>query len=235
MMESPSPFLSQLFLSPEGSPFSIPDALLAMTITTLLCFVLAHTYRTTHRGTGYSQSLPATMFLVGIATSIVMMIIGSNIARAFSLVGALSIIRFRTAVKDPRDTGFLFAAIVAGMGCGTQFYMAVILMCVFLSVLMKVLFYFDFGVQGTLDVVLRVSTREDGTAEQDVEASLEKALSHPVRRLHRISEVEEGCVTSVFVLEKPGPAEVEAVEQELRKIEGVLRLSVYETDQHAPV
>ncbi len=117
-------FFDQLFRTAESDIFTFGDVATSMVMSTLLTFVLAHVYRQTHRGTSYSQSFLVTMFLMAVTTSVVMLIIGSNIARAFSLVGALSIIRFRTAVKDSRDTGYLFAAMVVGMGCGTQFYLA---------------------------------------------------------------------------------------------------------------
>lgn len=94
-------FLSQLFRSDEVL-FGLADVLLALVVSTILCLMLGYVYRRTHRGTSYSQSFLVTLFLMGITTAVVMMVIGSNIARAFSLVGALSIIRFRTAVKDPR-------------------------------------------------------------------------------------------------------------------------------------
>ena len=98
-------FLDQLFKPSATELFGPTDLFLAMTVAALLTFVLGSVYRYTHRGTSYSQSFLVTLFLMAVATSVVMMIIGSNIARAFSLVGALSIIRFRTAVKDSRDTG----------------------------------------------------------------------------------------------------------------------------------
>jgi uncharacterized membrane protein YhiD involved in acid resistance len=60
---------------------------------------------------------------MAVTVSIIMLVIGSNIARAFSLVGALSIIRFRTAIKDPRDVAFLFMTMAVGMACGTGFFM----------------------------------------------------------------------------------------------------------------
>jgi uncharacterized membrane protein YhiD involved in acid resistance len=60
---------------------------------------------------------------MGMVTSLIMLIIGSNIARAFSLVGALSVIRFRNAVKETRDVGFMFFAMAVGMACGTRFYL----------------------------------------------------------------------------------------------------------------
>ena len=115
-------FLDKLLQTAEPDMFSAPDLMLAMCVSALLAYVLAHVYRHTHRGTSYSQSFLVTLFIMSVATAVVMLIIGSNIARAFSLVGALSVIRFRTAVKDARDTGYLFAAMIAGMGCGTQFY-----------------------------------------------------------------------------------------------------------------
>ena len=99
-----APWIEALFPPGGADLFSATDLLLAMVTAALLSFVLSAVYRHTHRGTSYSQSLLVTMVLMAVATSVVMLIIGSNIARAFSLVGALSIIRFRTAVKDPKDT-----------------------------------------------------------------------------------------------------------------------------------
>ena len=130
---------------------------MAMVMSTLLTFVFAHVYRQTHRGTSYSQSFLVTMFLMAVTTSVVMLIIGSNIARAFSLVGALSIIRFRTAVKDARDTGYLFASMVVGMGCGTQFYLASISMTAFVSALMLGLYVSDYGLKRKLESILRIT------------------------------------------------------------------------------
>ena len=119
MNDASNTLLEKLFQPSPTEVFGTGDLLMAMLVSSLLCLALANFYRYTHRGTSYSQSFMITLFAMSVCTAVVMMIIGSNIARAFSLVGALSIIRFRTAVKDPRDTGYLFAAMVAGMGCGT--------------------------------------------------------------------------------------------------------------------
>ncbi len=87
-----------------------------------MCLLVAWTYRATHRGPAYSQSYVHTLILLGLGASFVMLIIGSSIARAFTLVGALSIVRFRHAVRETRDIGFVFMVIVVGMACGTQAY-----------------------------------------------------------------------------------------------------------------
>ena len=101
-----------------------------MVLTIVLSFVLtmmiAFVYRATHRGTSYSQSFVQTLIILSMVVGVVMLIIGSNIARAFTLVGALSIVRFRNAVKETRDVGFIFFAMAIGMACGTRFYLLAI-------------------------------------------------------------------------------------------------------------
>jgi hypothetical protein len=82
---------------------------------------------------------------MGIIVSVIMLIIGSNIARAFSLVGALSIIRFRTAVKNPMDVGYLFFSMAVGMACGTQFYDIAIVTTFFISAVIIFLTVTNFG------------------------------------------------------------------------------------------
>lgn len=104
------------------SVFSMWDVALAIALSFLLALVIAKTYKETHRGISYSQSFVQTVVLMTMVVSVIMLIIGSNLARAFSLVGALSIVRFRNAVKESRDVGFVFFAMAVGMACGTRFY-----------------------------------------------------------------------------------------------------------------
>ena len=83
--------------------FSVLDVVLAMTLSFVLSLFIGWIYKITHKGTSYTQSFVYTLVLNGMVVALVMMIVGSNIARAFSLVGALSIIRFRNALKETRD------------------------------------------------------------------------------------------------------------------------------------
>jgi len=106
-----------------SAEFSIGDVLLVMMLSFLLTAFIGWIYKITHRGTSYSQSFVFTLVLNGMVVALVMLIIGSNIARAFSLVGALSIIRFRNAVKETRDVGFIFFSMAIGMAVGTRFYL----------------------------------------------------------------------------------------------------------------
>ena len=82
-----------------------------------LGYLIALVYRRTHLGFA-EATFSDTLILLCALISIVMVVIGDSVARAFSLVGALSIIRFRTAVQDPRDIAFVFYSLAVGMAVG---------------------------------------------------------------------------------------------------------------------
>ncbi len=99
--------------------FSILDVVLVLTLSFALSAFIGWIYKLSHRGASYTQSFVFTLVLNGMVVALVMTIVGSNLARAFSLVGALSIIRFRNAVKETRDVGFIFFTMAIGMAVGT--------------------------------------------------------------------------------------------------------------------
>jgi hypothetical protein len=140
--------------------FDLPELLLALSITFVLCMMLAYTYKVTHRGLSYSVSYVHAMIIMGVTTAVIMLIIGSNIARAFSLVGALSVIRFRNAMKETRDVGFLFMSMAIGMAAGTGFYLVAVTFTVFASVMMYFLFRFRIGAITTRESMLTVHLPE---------------------------------------------------------------------------
>lgn len=87
-----------------------------------LNLILAKFYKYFNDSYSNPTSVIETIVLVGIIITLIMVIIGSNIARAFALVGAMSIVRFRNPLKSPKDLVFIFASIAIGMACGTFFY-----------------------------------------------------------------------------------------------------------------
>jgi uncharacterized membrane protein YhiD involved in acid resistance len=104
------------------STFTMLDVAAVFVLSFGLCLLIGWVYRYTHKGISYSQSYVHTLVILGTVIAFIMLIIGSNIARAFTLVGALSIIRFRNAVKETKDIGFVFLVMAIGMACGTRFY-----------------------------------------------------------------------------------------------------------------
>ena len=138
------------------STFSIWEAILSIGLAFGLALILAYVYRVTHKGTSYSQAFVHTMIVMCFTVAMIMLIIGSNIARAFSLVGALSVIRFRNAMKETRDVGFIFLAMAIGMACGTRFYLLGIVFTVLASVAIYFLFRFDIGASKGKEVLLKI-------------------------------------------------------------------------------
>ncbi|MEZ4704196.1 MAG: DUF4956 domain-containing protein [Bdellovibrionota bacterium] len=94
------------------------NAAVSAFLASILGVVVAYFYKFTSRNSNYSSTMFQVLVIMCVLIAIIMNIIGSNIARAFSLVGALSIIRFRTAMKDPKDTMYIFYAMAVGMACG---------------------------------------------------------------------------------------------------------------------
>ena len=90
-------------------------------------FIVSWVYRATRANYAVAPSFPGTLVLLAVLIAMVTQVIGDNIARAFSLVGALSIVRFRTVVRDTQDTAYVIFAVVVGMAVGTNdFYVAAI-------------------------------------------------------------------------------------------------------------
>ena len=135
--------------------FTMLDVVLTITLSFALSMVIAWTYKNTHHGSSYSQTFVQTLIILAMVVGIVMLIIGSNIA-AFTLVGALSIVRFRNAVKETRDVGFIFFAMAIGMACGTQFYLLAIVSTVLISLLIWVMVREDMFGKTIRDNILKI-------------------------------------------------------------------------------
>ena len=103
--------------SQAADPWEVFVRLLAALV---LGWVVSWVYSRTTSGEESATSLPTTLVLLAVLIAMVTQVIGDNVARAFSLVGALSIVRFRTVVRDTRDTAFVIFAVVVGMAVGSQ-------------------------------------------------------------------------------------------------------------------
>ena len=94
-------------------------------VSALLGVVIFVSYAISHRGTIYSRKFNVSLVVLTVLTGTVMIVIGNNIALSLGMVGALSIVRFRTAIKDSRDTLYIFWAIIVGICCGVaNFFVA---------------------------------------------------------------------------------------------------------------
>ena len=101
--------------------------------------IIAFVYKRCYRGVLYSPNFALTLIMLTLITTPVVMCIGSNIALSMGMVGALSIVRFRTAVKDPLDTAYMFWALTMGILLGAGLYLIALIVVLCISVLLFVL------------------------------------------------------------------------------------------------
>ena len=102
-----------LFTTPRD--MSWEEILLNIVLAAVLGFFIFLSYAISHRGTIYSRKFNASLVILAVLTGTVMTVIGNNIALSLGMVGALSIVRFRTAIKDSRDTVYIFWSIIVGI------------------------------------------------------------------------------------------------------------------------
>ncbi len=136
--------------------FSVADVVISLVLSFVLCAAIGWVYQITHRGGSYTQSFVHTLVLNGMVVAVIMLVVGSNIARAFALVGALSIIRFRNAVKETRDVGFIFFTMAIGMAIGTKFYLLAAIAAVVISLIILIMTRFNWFSRKEISQILKV-------------------------------------------------------------------------------
>ncbi|MSU64334.1 MAG: DUF4956 domain-containing protein [Pedosphaera sp.] len=183
--------------------------------------IVAAIYRATHRDEPITPSFPRTLVLMSILISMVTQVIGDNMARAFSLTGALAIVRFRTVVRDTQDTAFVIFAVIVGMAAGADHLWVAIVGAI---------------VIGTAILIMRPRRRVSGWSEEECDLSLRlpvesepEALLAPIFQKHVLNfEVRSvGTAKKGASLElnyrlrlRDGARPFELI-SELNKIEGV--------------
>lgn len=179
-------------LSEEITPLS---AVITMVTALILGGVIAFTYRKTQDEAMYQRSLAVTLVMLPIILSVIILFVGSNIARAFSLAGTLSIIRFRSAPGDAKDIGFIFFDIAAGLACGVGLYaygaLFVIILCLALIILEKANMFRSRTFHKTLKITIPEDLNYSGAFE-DILTAYTKS--------HTLTKIKTTDLGSLFEL-----------------------------------
>jgi len=136
-------------------------------VVSLICGLLISLfYRLTYRGPGMSYSFINSLIVLALITSVVIMVIGNNLARAFGLVGAMSIIRFRTAIKETQDIIFIFFALAIGMASGVGLHALALASTIFIGLILYVLTKTHAASPSKKDFLLQFSFNANGGYEE---------------------------------------------------------------------
>ena len=184
-------------------------------------------YRATSRQLAVSFSFVNTLVLLAMMMSLVMMVIGNNIARAFGLAGAMSIIRFRTVVKDTRDTAFVFFSLGVGMACGTGNLKIALIGTPLIGFGIGILHWSRHGVIAADEFMVAFSLPPtDDLAQSKI---YEPVLAQYCRQRHLVSVKSERLGETIrltFQVALQDPRQAEVLVSELSSLEGVQRVAV---------
>lgn len=212
------PFGDQLIYAPV-------DVVANIALAIALGLIISLVYRYTHKGLSYSQSFVLTLVFVSVIVSCVMMIIGNSLARAFALVGALSIIRFRTVVKDTKDTAFVFLALAVGMASGTSNYFIALVATATISILAIVLHRLNFGALYKSEFILRFQYDRDAGGDEGYIDKLNQ-FSRRSNLLHVEPSGDGRYITITYDIILKEDLTSEAFSSEVARITGVSEVTL---------
>lgn len=151
-------YLFNNLLASTATELGVMQCTITMVVALILGLAIAFTYKKTQTEEYYQQSLAITLMMLPIILSVIILFVGSNIARAFSMAGTLSIIRFRSAPGDAKDIGFIFFAVAAGLACGVGLYgygaLFVIVLCFVITAMEKTKAFKPHNTQKHLKIMI---------------------------------------------------------------------------------
>ncbi len=205
--------------------FNTLDIILVLSLSFVLSTLVGFVYRATHQNISYSQSYVQTLIVVCMVIAVLMLVVGSNIARAFALVGAFSVIRFRNALKETRDVGFIFLVMAIGMATGTRFYALAIAATVSICVVILLMMKLDAFASNIQRQVVKVQVPPDGDFDKLVEDELIKLTKS--FELVSTETIRNGALLELLYTVEPNPG--------IQARDMVMRLSDVNTGQRVTV
>jgi hypothetical protein len=176
--------LDAIFNATINTTLSFKSAVLTIVVSFALGLLISYVYIKTHARGSYSQNFTLTLIMIPCIIAVIILLIGSDVARAFSLAGAFSIIRFRSAPGDPKDISYVFFAMAAGLACGVGLLAYAVFFTVFLCAVMVVLSKINFGARKTPYKVLKVVVPENLDYEREFEDIFNKyTVSHELQKV----------------------------------------------------
>lgn len=194
-------------------------------VAMVAAFFLMFTYKITYSGPTYSRKFNLTLGAITITTTMIMGTISNNVALSLGMVGALSIIRFRTAVKDIRDAAYIFWAISIGIGCGVAQYSLIGIGSAFLFVFMIITK--QSGTTGQMMLIVQGELKSQNQIETTVNNFFNNKAYLTIKNVS-VNSCELVYKISEDVFKKSNGNQMVDITQRLIKIDGVLRANLVE-------
>jgi hypothetical protein len=213
--------------SPPVGMATLLSALSGIVVAFLLSKLVSIVYLRTKRGFSYSPQFTTSLVLIAVTASFIMAVVGNSVARAFSLAGALSIVRFRNALKETEDIIAVFLAMAVGVACGSGAW----LLAITSTLLICVFWLFQGGLAGTAGprlLLVSLEVNDPPPPEREVAAQLARH-STSVTALGA-SSAEPGRMRLQYRVVLPRTTDLMTLTTELRKLYGSVETLALEGD-----
>ena len=209
-------FVEQLFQDPlVQHPENIFRVLLSLAAAAFLTLPVAWVYMRTSRKEGYKQSFVQALMFLSVIVAAAMLVIGNSLARAFGLVGAVSIIRFRSKINNPKDIAYIFASITIGMSSGLALYSVGLVTSLIVNFLALIFWKYNFaGKPRYQEFMLNIQTRDSGSATSLVLEKLQGVTD--VCRLEKVSIGDDMIYEMAYRIQLNGKVSLDHILNTLR-------------------
>lgn len=153
--------LESIITSTTGESFTLTNTFIIITSSILLGIVISLAYLKTHKKDGYIPSFIISLIMLPTIISIIILLVGNNVARAFSLAGAFSIIRFRSTPGDTKDISYIFFTLAVGLASGMGYVGYAVIFTIILCAVMIILDSLNFAMPKSNAMVLKITVPED--------------------------------------------------------------------------
>ena len=202
---------------------------IANVIVALLCGVgISMIYRWSYKGLSYSASFTVSLVMLVMITSIVIMVIGNNLARAFGMVGAMSIIRFRTAVKDASDIMFIFFSLAIGMACGVKLFSVAVFGTIFIGGIFMIISKINFAIPKRREYLLQIIAFSNLISENPFDGVLKSYCKrYKIVNAKTVGEESNEMLELSFYVNLRNEEKGKNMVAEVKKITGVKQVNLF--------
>ena len=233
MWDSIYAILRNIFSNTVLTKEDLINILFSFLLAIIIGIIISQIYRVTNTGMNYEQSFMIALVLLGPIVTAVMLFIQGNLVLSLGLVGSLSIIRFRTPIKDTRDMIFLFWVIAAGLGCGTYNWTIAVIFSLILLIVIIVMQIMKYGQSNNRDFVLIISGNQSYPSDE-IDSVIKKYTSDAQIRSHESEDDHWETIFEIRFSDLKGK-ESKALIQDLKDLAPVAKISLLAPQIALPV
>lgn len=212
-----------MLTSGESATLDVKGVLTTLLSAAVIGLVISLVYLFTHKKEGYSQAFCVALILLAPIVGMVILVIGNNVATAFSLAGAFALVRFRSAPGDPKDIAFVFLSVTMGLTCGLGYWIWAALATVVLCAIILILHFANFGGKKGENYVLKITVPETLNYVGAFDECLKKYCTR--YKLSRVKSVDFGALFELsFDISMKDSKQMREMLDDVRAMNGNLKI-----------